>query len=231
MLKSCFFFIFFISYSASAIVNVEGTRVIFNEGEKITSVNLLNTGTEPALVQLWFDNGDILSSPQNIKSSVIAVPPVFKLNANEMRAIKLQVISHDNLSLNSESLLWLNIYQIPPNTMSSGGDKKVVLPLRIRLKVFVRPQGVGKFDVVKGSELRFIKSNISGKDYIIENPTKYHISMPEINIGGRILNNILVEPLARKPVILSSPAYDGDVTYDIINDEGNRVNYKTKIHL
>ena len=143
-----------------AVVNVESTRVIFNAGEMVSSVNLINSGGEPSLVQLWFDEGDVFVSPENARTPIIAVPPVFRLQPGELRDVKLQLISRDNFPQDEESLYWLNIYQVPPNTIGPANEKRVILPLRLRLKVFVRPVNVPRPRQTDGERLQFQIKNI-----------------------------------------------------------------------
>jgi P pilus assembly chaperone PapD len=105
--------LFALAQPGFAVVNVEGTRVIFNAGEMVSSVNLINSAEEPTLVQLWFDDGDIFIPPESVRMPIIAVPPVFRLQPSELRDVKLQLISRDIFPQDKESLYWLNIYQLP----------------------------------------------------------------------------------------------------------------------
>lgn len=58
-----------------AVVNVEGTRVIFNAGEMVSSVNLINSGGA-LLVQLWFDEGIYLYLQKTPEHRLLPSPGV-----------------------------------------------------------------------------------------------------------------------------------------------------------
>ncbi|MBG6242006.1 MAG: hypothetical protein EKE20_08895 [Candidatus Symbiopectobacterium sp. Dall1.0] len=72
-----------------------------------------------------------------------------------------------------ESHLWFNVYQIPPNTAEMARHtQSVVLPLRLRLKVFIRPAGLGDPNESDGEQLRFrLLQAGDGQRLQVDNPT------------------------------------------------------------
>lgn len=217
--------LFILTPPGFAVVNVEGTRVIFNAGEMVSSVNLINSGEEPALVQLWFDEGDVFISPENARTPIIAVPPVFRLQPGELRDVKLQLISRDNFPQDRESLYWLNIYQVPPNTHSPGNEKRVILPLRLRLKVFVRPVNVSRPQQIDGQRLQFQRNNNNPQAVIISNPTPWYMTIATFESGDARVDGMMLAPGEKKDVTLNTTVKAGEVQYDIINDNGTKWRY------
>lgn len=219
--------LFALAQPGFAVVNVEGTRVIFNAGEMVSSVNLINSGEEPSLVQLWFDGGDIFIPPENVRTPILAVPPVFRLQPGELRDVKLQLISRDIFPQGKESLYWLNIYQVPPNTNSPGNEKRVILPLRLRLKVFVRPVNVSRPQQTDGQRLQFRLSNNNQQVVIMSNPTPWYMTIATFESGDASVDGIMLAPGEKKDVTLNKTAKAGEVQYDIINDNGTKWRYRS----
>lgn len=227
--KWMWWLLLFLTYPAVAVVNVEKTRVIFNHGEMVALVGLINSGETPTLVQLWVDDGDIFSSPENAKTPVIALPPVFRLHPGELKDVKLQLISSDNIPSNKESLYWLNIYQIPPKKISPDTDKRVILPLRIRIKVFFRPVNVAPPQQVDGEKLQFRLNTKNHKVMILSNPTPWYMTLSSIKTGNEKSDGMMLAPGEEKNVTLERAVKSGPVQYEIINDSGNKWSYSTTL--
>lgn len=217
--------LFLLAQPALAVVNVEGTRVIFNSGESVSSVNLINSGEMPALVQLWFDEGDVFAAPENARTPVIAIPPVFRLQPGELRDIKLQLVSRDKLPRDREALYWLNIYQVPPNTFSPGTAKRVILPLRLRMKVFIRPATVLRPDETDGQRLQFRFKDNSRKVIIISNPSPWYMTLSALSVGNENTGGMMLAPGESKEVALRNKINSARVQYEIVNDHGSKWMY------
>lgn len=128
---------------AQAAVNIDRTRIIFASDDIAQSLTLSNDNTTPMLLQVWTDAGNIDASPDNSKTPLVALPPVFKMQPGELRTLRLLLSSRQQLATDRESLFWLNIYQIPPVTQDiKNHPRKLVLPLRLRLKILIRPTGL-----------------------------------------------------------------------------------------
>ncbi len=64
---------------AQAAVNIDRTRIIFASDDVAQSLTLSNDNTTPMLLQVWTDAGNIDASPDNSKTPLVALPPVFKM--------------------------------------------------------------------------------------------------------------------------------------------------------
>jgi len=212
---------------AFAVVNIDTTRIVFNEKEVAKVFQLKNSGSSPALVQLWTDYGDPLSSPDLVKTPVVALPPVNKMFANETRSFRLILSSRQSLKRNEESLYWLNIYQIPvmPDSAEQP-EQMLVLPLRIRIKVFVRPKGIS---APTHDDYKKINFRIQDGRLVIENPLPWFITMNVRTNYKEIKNNIMLPPLSDTPLAEAKNVRNGDViNYQVIDDLGNTLDYEKR---
>lgn len=213
------------AFHASAVVNAEKTRVVFNSGSIAESLSLVNSEKEPVVVQVWTDNGDPTISPDQVHTPVVINPPVFKMKPGEIRNIRLLLVSAGSLPQDRESVYWLNIYQIPPNTETQHkGDKKIVLPLKIRMKVFVRPEKIGELQENDAQKLQFSIDRESGnKTLLIQNPTPWHLTLSSLRSGKTALPGVMVAPFTSERVEIPADKTLADkVEYDVINDNGTR---------
>lgn len=213
------------SFHASAVVNAEKTRVVFNSGSIAESLSLVNSEKEPVVVQVWTDNGDPTVSPDQVHTPVVINPPVFKMKPGEIRNIRLLLVSAGSLPQDRESVYWLNIYQIPPNTETQHkGEKKIVLPLKIRMKVFVRPEKIGELQENNAQKLQFsIDREPGNKTLLIQNPTPWHLTLSSLRSGKTALPGVMVAPFTSERVDIPADKTLADkVEYDVINDNGTR---------
>ena len=213
------------AFHASAVVNAEKTRVVFNSGSIAESLSLVNSEKEPVVVQVWTDNGDPTVSPDQVHTPVVINPPVFKMKPGEIRNIRLLLVSAGSLPQDRESVYWLNIYQIPPNTETQHkGEKKIVLPLKIRMKVFVRPEKIGELQENDAQKLQFsIDHEPGNKTLLIQNPTPWHLTLSSLRSGKTALPGVMVAPFTSERVEIPADKTLADkVEYDVINDNGTR---------
>jgi len=211
--------------SAYGVVDVDRTRVIFNENENSKTFRLKNSGTEAVIIQVWTDKGEIAASPESIKTPVIAIPPVSKMFSNEMRTYRLILTSRDGLKPGVETLYWLNIYELPSLAKSGlQSDYLLVIPVRLRLKVLVRPAGLLPPASKDYKKLKFIRRR---NRLIVKNPTPYYISL-----------NAALTCVTGSSVLLLAPSSDSlscentsdlpdHINYTVIDDSGMHLSFKT----
>ncbi|OAE08081.1 fimbrial assembly chaperone [Pantoea sp. OXWO6B1] len=226
--SSLFFLTAMLSAQATAVVNIDKTRIVFNANEMAQSINLVNSESSPAVLQIWTDDGDIHASPDKSKTPVMAIPPVLKMLPGELRSLKLMLTSRAKLRAGKETLYWLNIYQIPALKKSDNpGDQKVILPLRLRLKVFIRPTGLGAPQPEDAQKLRFTRQS---QQIMISNPTPWYMSL-NVKVEKEVLRDIMVEPQSYVAVPVTTPLNPGaNVEYEVIDDRGNADKYYSMLH-
>lgn len=211
---------------ASAVVNVDRTRIVFNAGESNQTLNIKNGAEFPSVVQIWSDDGDLMQSPELSTAPIFAMPPMMKLSPEEQRAIRLVLTSRQSLPEDRESLYWLNLYQIPALTRHTGGaEQKILLPLRLRLKVFIRPAALGAPQPEDVQKLRFV---VNDRQLKVENPTAWSMSL-RLNIANKVkVDDVLVAPFGSITLPLAQPVKIGEsVTYEVFDDNGNPVSYQS----
>lgn len=213
---------------AQCAVNADRTRVIFSPNEMTQSLNLSNDGETPAIIQVWTDTGDPLAPPDKVSTPIVVTPPVFRMLPKEIRSLRLLLTARQSLPDDRESVFWLNIFQIQPeNDRTRQKEHKIILPLRLRMKVFIRPAGIGIPDALDYEKLRF-----TGRDtqLSINNPTPWYISLSLQIPGQKSLNNFMVPPREEFPVLLDNPILPGQrLSYLVITDDGNYRNYQAVI--
>ena len=219
--------------SASAVVNSTQSRVVFNEDSTAESLTVVNSISSPALVQMWTDDNDPLSPPDRISTPLIVVPPLFKLAPSESRNLRVMLLSRDGLPKDRECVYWLNIYQIPPNThQQTVNERKVILPLRIRLKVFVRPIGLKAPEEDIGEKLRFRLSNANAKKPIltVDNPTPYYMSLGNISLGDERLKAEMIAPFSSTEISAKNAGHSRALSWTTIDDYGKQTLYKRELN-
>jgi P pilus assembly chaperone PapD len=211
---------------AMAVVNVDRTRIIFNAGESSQALNIKNGADTPSVVQIWSDDGDLMQSPELSSAPIFAMPPMMKLAPDEQRAIRLVLTSRQSLPEDRESLYWLNIYQIPALSRQTGSaEQKIMLPLRLRLKVFIRPAALGVPQPEDVQKLRFI---VHERQLTLKNPTAWYMSL-RLQIANKLkVDDVLVAPFGSFTLQLTRPVQVGEsVIYEVFDDNGNPVGYQS----
>jgi P pilus assembly chaperone PapD len=103
-----------VNSASFAAVNVDRTRLVFAASDIAQSLTLANDSVTPMLLQVWTDAGETASSPDSSRTPLVVLPPVFKMQPDELRTLRVMLSSRRSLPEDRESLFWLNIYQIPP---------------------------------------------------------------------------------------------------------------------
>lgn len=211
-----------------AAVNVDRTRLVFAANDIAQSLTLANDSVTPMLLQVWTDAGETASSPDNSRTPLVVLPPVFKMQPDELRTLRVMLSSRRSLPEDRESLFWLNIYQIPPElSATKSATRKLVLPLRLRLKVFIRPTGLKAPTANDEQKLRF---SIASQSITITNPTPWYMSLTVTATKGIRIGYMMLAPYERRDVVLSqAPAVGTTVNYAVINDSGNWRTYTATI--
>ena len=216
------------SAQVSAAVNVDRTRIVFSARDVARTLNLSNDGAMPMVIQVWADDGDPASTPDVNPTPVVVIPPVFKMLPGELRSLKLMLASRQGLAEDRETLFWLNIYQIAPDKAASGREgQKVILPLRLRMKIFIRPAGLPPPEEKDERGLRF---RVSEETLRVENPSPWYMSL-SLHLPGQLKPpSMMIAPHAQeqitRPVSLNAGSR---LVYDVITDDGNYRRYQVNL--
>lgn len=219
--------------TALAVVNTTQSRLVFNEDSTTESLTVVNSYSSPALVQMWTDDNEPLSPPDRISTPLIVVPPLFKLAPSESRNLRVMLLSRDGLPKDRERVYWLNLYQIPPNTQQkTAQEKKVILPLRIRLKVFVRPIGLKAPEENIGEKLRFTLNKADAKNAVltVSNPTPYYMSIGNMSLGDKTLKTKMIAPFSSTEISAENAGSSRALSWTTIDDYGKQTLYKRELN-
>ncbi|WP_145572720.1 fimbrial biogenesis chaperone [Yersinia mollaretii] len=213
------------STSAIASVIAERTRVIFSEGSTEESLQLVNSNKYPVAVQVWVDDGDLMATPEKAISPVLVLPPVFRLQPQAQRSLRLILSGASKLPVDRESAFWLNVYEIPPKSTTKVEDESfVTLGLRMQYKVFYRPNSIPAPGETLGKALTFTLVR-SGDSALIKvnNPTPYYASLASLTLGSAEALPDMVAPFSTLdfPLNHSPTAGNPTLNFVLIDDLGN----------
>ncbi|MBA6061148.1 fimbrial biogenesis chaperone [Pseudomonas juntendi] len=205
-------------------VTAERTRVIVHEGQRETSLALVNQNDYPVVVQTWVDNGDIDVTPDTATAPVMPLPPMFRLEPQQQRSIRLLITGQD-LAQDRESLYWLNIYEIPPRPSDELGEgaTRLTITLRTQMKVIYRPHNLS-MTAEKAPSLLVAKAQ--GRSVQLYNPTPFYISIAEAKIGdGKrwvALDATLLTPFStQRQTVASTVPSEARFHFSWLDDDGN----------
>lgn len=210
-------------FPAHAGMVIYGTRIIYPAEQKEVMVQLMNQGNRSSLVQAWIDDGDTSLPPEKIQVPFILTPPVAKVVANSGQQIKIKVMPN-KLPVNKESIFYLNILDIPPNSPEDEGKNTLKFAMQNRIKLFYRPVGITP---VNKATFKKLQMNRSGNNLIIKNDSPNWVTISDIKANNVKVNyeTIMVAPLESQSVnVKNNNANNWHLT--IIDDHGNYISNK-----
>ncbi|AEW73469.1 MULTISPECIES: fimbria/pilus periplasmic chaperone [Enterobacter] len=196
--------------SAEGIV-LGGTRLVYPMDAKQVTLSVRNSSKENSyLVQSWAENS------QGVKSTdFIITPPLYVSNAGDQNMLRV-IFSGSSLPMDRETLYYFNAKAIPSVDKSKlEGKNTLLLAAVTRIKLFVRPKGLD-VQVEKAPSMLTFKRN--GNTVQISNPSPYHVTLVQIALDGRKVENTMVAPFGTEA--LASPGTPRTITYSTINDYG-----------
>ncbi|QKL00490.1 fimbria/pilus periplasmic chaperone [Pseudomonas sp. NY5710] len=213
-----------VSTVTCAGVTAERTRVIVREGQRDTSLALVNQNAYPVVVQAWVDNGELNVTPDTATAPIMPLPPMFRLEPRQQRSLRL-VTTGQAFAQDRESLYWLNVYEIPPRPREALGEgsTRLTITLRTQLKVIYRPQGLSKKAETAPLQL-VVKAQ--GRTVQLHNPTPFYISLAQAEIGDGKRSIVLDAPLltpfsTQRQTVGGNVPSDATFHYTWLDDDGN----------
>lgn len=205
-----------------ASIQIGTTRVIYHAAEKDVSVQIMNPGNYPVLLQSWTDDGHADTRPDVLRTPFILTPPLTRVNANAGQTLRLSYTGTP-LPEDRESIYWLNVLEIPP--VLAKDPNRIQVAFRTRIKLFFRPSSLD--DKGAQSAISHLRWQAQGDNIILNNPTPYYVSTVSINInGGGKKNSVAADMISpRGSATFTMPAgmtagVVQSVTVDAINDYG-----------
>ena len=222
---------------AEASIQVMGTRVIFNAKEKEQSVRINNVGTAPALIQVWLDSRRESKIDDKENLPFIINPPISRINKGKGKVLRIFPTDETTAKYpqDRETMLWINILDIPPEDENAAEKNLMNIAVRTRLKFFYRPSGL-KSDLITASQNVTWSSQKTATGYKVtgSNNSPYYISYASIKMAGQdksILQGETIEPFSSKVFEfkdiknISAPV----LNYTFITDLGAFVNKELKL--
>lgn len=126
---------------AQAAVNIDRTRIIFASDDVAQSLTLSNDNTTPMLLQVWTDAGNIDASPDNSKTPLVALPPVFKMQPRTENASPAPEFPPAACNGPGESLLAKHLSDTASH-QTLKPPAKTGVTASFEAKILIRPTGL-----------------------------------------------------------------------------------------
>lgn len=177
--------------SASAGIQLQGTRVIYPANQREVSLGIINNGTEARLVQAWVDSGDLNESPDKSQAPFLVTPPMSRVDPGKGQTLRI-MYSGRPIAQDRESVFWLNVLEIPPKPQQlSASSNFVQMAIRSRIKVFYRPTGLPGSPEAAIGQLKWSLKKNSGNKVVMQctNDTPYNVSFSDVSFKGGVKDN------------------------------------------
>ncbi|NBF03872.1 fimbria/pilus periplasmic chaperone [Pseudomonas sp. Fl5BN2] len=223
---------------AQANVVVSGTRIIYPAQEREVSLGLSNKGGQPALVQVWIDEGNPDSKPDDVDVPFVVMPPMARINQGKGQTLRIAYIPQSGVPQDRESVYWLNLLDVPP--LASGPvSNHMQLAFRTRLKLFFRPAQLSGSVMDAAEKLRWSLVKSGAETVLrVRNDSAFHVSFNSVDVklkSGPSLSaqSRMLAPKSSADFTLgqapSPPGGQGSVVYEWINDYGTAVRRETSL--
>lgn len=202
-------------YFSHAALTLNETRVIYPEQSSQASVKVTNPSDLVFLAQAWIEN-----DKGQEEEHFTVYPPLSRLNARNSTTLRIEKIDAGNLPDDRETMMWLNVKEIPQSQPVT--KQQLVVAFKTKIKIFYRPKKIDP--EIRNAAHRMTWHLAAGK-MLVNNPTPYHIVFNKVvvisaNNKKTEINADMVNPFST--VTLSVPA--GLVVhaaeFNIINDFG-----------
>lgn len=129
-----------IPLSALGTIQINTTRVIFDESENEQTVEVNNVGKKTALIQVWLSQDD---SNEKIKDTgFIITQPMFKVKPEKTKVVR--ILGTDEIKnlypKDRETMLWINFLDIPPE--NENGVNSLNIAVHTKMKFFYMPENI-----------------------------------------------------------------------------------------
>ncbi|NCG55180.1 molecular chaperone [Serratia fonticola] len=204
-------FLFFLTTTAFAGVEIGGTRVIYDGNNKQASISVNNPDDRPYLIQSWVNKQE---EGDDNDTTFITTPPLFRLDQHTQNSVRV-VLSSDKIPQDKESVFWLNIKSIPAS--NSSANNELLIAVKTRMKLMYRPAGLQGDPATAWQKLTFTHKN--GK-LLVSNPTPFSVSLYDVKVNDQEIKNTPMV-LPGQEISLGRDATSGSkIRWKAINDFG-----------
>jgi len=208
----------------------EGTRIIYPADSESRTLLIANTNPWPVLVQTWVDQGE--GDPGAADAPFVVLPAIFRLEPSATERLRI-VHTGKPFPEDRESLLWLNLYEVPPvdadTEADTDDDARLTLTFNTQLKVLYRPEGLrAPDDLAAQLQFRLLERQDGRWCVSAYNPTPWHASISALHVDGMDgplaadEADLLLPPFSTRCYRLGEgvPGEDADVHFSVIGDAG-----------
>lgn len=217
-----------LSAMTQASVVMTGSRIVYPLASREVSIQLTNRDAFPGVVQVWLDDGDTQSTPQTARAPFVTTPPVFRLAAHAGQTVRLRYVGN-NAPQDRESLWWFNFIQIPPVSKGAQGENQLLVLLRTRVKVFLRPKGL------TGSPLEMAATSrvwLRDGNIFLRNNSGYYLALSSLYIRSSGKKQRIQSQTVAPWSTVSWPAqitHIADAQMRWINDQGATLSQRVAV--
>lgn len=209
------------SFTTHANIVINGTRVIYPAEDKEISVKLNNKGSTPVLIQAWIDKGDRNLNPDDGNVPFFINPPMNRVNAGKGQTLRISYTGGESLPQDRESVFWLNVLEIPPNSNKEKDINKLQVAFRSRIKLFYRPTELKKNIADAAESIRWKIHN--GRLTAINN-SPYHITLLNVKDENGKAEGVgeMISPFSQLEIKnnIGSFIHGHNISWSYINDWG-----------
>lgn len=211
---------------AQASVKIGGTRIVYNSGDKESSIQLSNINLETTLIQSWISLEDDTHTSQ---IPFALTPSLLLLKPGETHTLRI-FYEGKGLPMDKESYFILNVLEIPSK---SATNNTVQFAIRQRIKVLFRPKQLyaSAAEAAQRTTWHISKENIIK----LHNPSAIHLSLIDICIAQakqckKIKDSVFIRPGETKILRAAdlSGATSATINFTEINDYGLQIKHETK---
>ncbi|SFF21561.1 chaperone protein EcpD [Phytobacter palmae] len=222
-----------LSMVAYGSVVINGTRVIYQGDKKEVTVSLTNNNKTPVLIQNWLDYGKNTSAKENEAIPFIVTPPINRVDPGKGQTLRIRYTGLPALPQDRESVLWLNVLEIPSSKKTSEGDEqqsKLNIAFRTKIKFFYRPAALTGSPVKAAAELQWHKTK---NEVIAKNHSKFYISLVDISwlANGKKSeqSGTMISPGATAKFSVRNAEQVSQIRYTVIDDYGGIREFSSKL--
>lgn len=228
------FLFLLIPLSALGTIQINTTRVIFEELENEQTVEVNNVGEKTALVQVWLSQND---ANDKIKDTgFIITQPMFKVKPGKAKVVR--IIGTDEIKnlypKDRETMLWINFLDIPPE--NKNGANSLNIAVHTKMKFFYVPEKIDTTRSEAAEKLSWKIERIGKNNYLIaKNNSPIYVNLGKLALKNNIaieLDSSTVAPFGETKYKITSGMSNGKnviVEYSYINDLGAYISKETNL--
>ncbi|NIJ67833.1 fimbria/pilus periplasmic chaperone [Xanthomonas sp. 60] len=176
------------SMAAQSAVVLEGTRIVHDAGKgRDVTLRSTNQGDQPALTQVWIDDGDGNARPEEVVTPFRLTPSEPRLlKPGEGQAWRITYAPRPSdapVPPDRESVFYLNLLDIPPKPRNAQDSNLLQFAVRTRIKLFHRPAGLQGNPAHAALQLVWRQA---GHCLDVANPSAYHVTLGSVTLGDGV---------------------------------------------